>query len=259
MLKCVLGFSKPEQKNATSKMSNMLDKCVEIRCNIYKSIDRRILLYHLKKEKPRKKMVCSKFWSKPENSSVKLEEKNYLNKVENISSKYFDLKSFKILPRKNGFKKEMLKTEVSNWKEENDFMLEIHNLHNELRAIRERTYSPSKHLKPQDAPFIQIKKELIMPCFVPPKSPHSLIEEDLYHDPWALLVATIFLNKTSGRNARPYIFWFLDDNPDPLVLLDKRVEELETYFGALGLQKTRAYQVWRMSHDFIYKNWKKSK
>ena len=42
-------------------------------------------------------------------------------------------------------------------------------------------------------------KHLEYPDFVPPKSPHSLVQEQLYTDPWKLLVATIFLNRTTGR------------------------------------------------------------
>ncbi len=36
--------------------------------------------------------------------------------------------------------------------------------------------------------------------WTPPRSPYNLVQETLFHDPWKLLVATIFLNKTSGRN-----------------------------------------------------------
>ena len=32
----------------------------------------------------------------------------------------------------------------------------------------------------------------------PPRSPFNLVQEQLYRDPWKVLVATIFLNKTSG-------------------------------------------------------------
>lgn len=32
----------------------------------------------------------------------------------------------------------------------------------------------------------------------PPRSPFNLVQEQLYQDPWKVLVATIFLNKTSG-------------------------------------------------------------
>ena len=35
--------------------------------------------------------------------------------------------------------------------------------------------------------------------FSPPKSPHNLVQEQLYKDPWRLLVATIFLNRTTGK------------------------------------------------------------
>ena len=34
--------------------------------------------------------------------------------------------------------------------------------------------------------------------WIPPKSPYNLVQETLFHDPWKLLVATIFLNKTTG-------------------------------------------------------------
>ena len=33
----------------------------------------------------------------------------------------------------------------------------------------------------------------------PPQSPFGLIEEELYDDPWRLLLACLLLNKTSGR------------------------------------------------------------
>lgn len=34
----------------------------------------------------------------------------------------------------------------------------------------------------------------------PPRSPYKFIQEKLYKDPWRLLVSTIFLNKTTGKN-----------------------------------------------------------
>nr|XP_023016715.1 uncharacterized protein LOC111506019 [Leptinotarsa decemlineata] len=92
--------------------------------------------------------------------------------------------------------------------------------------------------------------------WIPPRSPHNLIEERLYHDPWALLTATIFLNRTSCTVARPFVFWFLTENPGPLKVLDQFPKDLEKYFCDLGLHSTRAVQVYRMSYDFLFKNWK---
>lgn len=34
--------------------------------------------------------------------------------------------------------------------------------------------------------------------WIPPRSPYSLIQEDLFHNPWQLLIATIFLTKVTG-------------------------------------------------------------
>ncbi len=35
--------------------------------------------------------------------------------------------------------------------------------------------------------------------WVPPQSPYGLLEEELWQDPWKLLVACMLLNKTSGK------------------------------------------------------------
>lgn len=35
--------------------------------------------------------------------------------------------------------------------------------------------------------------------WIPPRSPYALIQEDLFHNPWQLLIATIFLTKVSGK------------------------------------------------------------
>lgn len=37
--------------------------------------------------------------------------------------------------------------------------------------------------------------------YVPPRSPFCLIQESLFHDPWRLLISTIFLHRTSGEPA----------------------------------------------------------
>lgn len=41
--------------------------------------------------------------------------------------------------------------------------------------------------------------------WTPPRSPFNLVQETLFHDPWKLLVATVFLNKTSGRIQHTHI------------------------------------------------------
>ncbi len=41
-------------------------------------------------------------------------------------------------------------------------------------------------------------RHILYPDFSPPQSPYGLVQEQLYKEPWKLLVATIFLNKTTG-------------------------------------------------------------
>lgn len=113
----------------------------------------------------------------------------------------------------------------------------------------------NSHIIPTRNDINDTKSEKIQ--WIPPRSPHNLIEEILYHDPWALLVATIFLNKTSCTLARPHIFWFLVENPEPLSVIYRFPKDLEKYFENLGLKKTRAVQIWRMTNEYLQNNWKK--
>ena len=47
-------------------------------------------------------------------------------------------------------------------------------------------------------------RHLAYPDFVPPSSPYDLVQEQLYREPWKLLIATIFLNRTTGETPLPF-------------------------------------------------------
>ena len=51
-----------------------------------------------------------------------------------------------------------------------------------------------------DQPILRCHKHLEYPDFVPLQSPFNLVQESLWQDPWKLLIATIFLNRTTGQN-----------------------------------------------------------
>lgn len=48
---------------------------------------------------------------------------------------------------------------------------------------------------------IKRPRHFLYPNYTPPASPFSLIQEELHDDPWKVLVATIFLNRTAGKIA----------------------------------------------------------
>ncbi|XP_050292968.1 uncharacterized protein LOC126733623 isoform X2 [Anthonomus grandis grandis] len=234
------GFSEKDQNKPIKHVTTIFSACDKIKNQIYKTIDKRVLAnYKLETEK-KQKVVRSRYWRECTASyPIVKSEPNMLI----------------------GWNQEIKKEKIKDDEVDRELAIisQIQKLHQELVQIRKKKYSFSVDDIKQQSPFCQTKHELVIPPFVPPKSPHHLLEEDLYHNPWALLVATIFLNKTSGRSARPYVFWFLEENPDPFTVISKKVDELESYFGALGLQRTRAIQVWKMSHDFLYKNWTKAR
>lgn len=51
-------------------------------------------------------------------------------------------------------------------------------------------------------PGLSPPRRKVFKKWTPPRSPFNLVQETLFHDPWKLLVATVFLNKTSGKTAR---------------------------------------------------------
>ncbi len=66
------------------------------------------------------------------------------------------------------------------------------------RATRKRRKA---HTTANDQPDEKIKvgpRHLMYPDYAPPVSPYGLVQEQLWEDPWKLLIATIFLHRTTG-------------------------------------------------------------
>ena len=95
-------------------------------------------------------------------------------------------------------------------------MLDIASNGNDAKSPRvHESVSPvvsSDYFKPSPVP---LRKSQLAPNWIPPKSPFNLIQESLFHDPWKLLIATIFLNRTSGGKAIPVMWDFFKRYPTP--------------------------------------------
>lgn len=92
---------------------------------------------------------------------------------------------------------------------------------------------------------------------VMPVSPHYVIEEEFSTNPWAMLIATIFLTKTSGKTARPYMKSFFDEYPSPYDVLSDTPSSLERFFENLGLKK-RGRMIWKLSYQFVSSKWRRA-
>lgn len=90
-----------------------------------------------------------------------------------------------------------------------------------------------------------------------PLSPHYVVEEEFSSNPWAMLIATIFLTKTSGKTARPYMKAFFEEYPTPYHVLNDTPVSLERFFDNLGLRK-RGHMIWKLSYQFVSSKWRRA-
>jgi methyl-CpG-binding domain protein 4 len=110
--------------------------------------------------------------------------------------------------------------------------------------------------KTSDGTEISDAKEIMKAIiWVPPKSPYNLIQESLYQEPWKLLVATIFLNRTSGKVAIPLVWKFFDRWATPEAAYSADKDELAQFLQPMGLNNRRADQIMRFSYEFKHKAW----
>ncbi|OWF54242.1 uncharacterized protein LOC110445386 [Mizuhopecten yessoensis] len=91
--------------------------------------------------------------------------------------------------------------------------------------------------------------------WVPPKSPFCLIQESLYHDPWKLLIGTIFLNRTTGKAAIPLLWKFFNKWPNPDAARKADAAAIAKLLTPLGLHEKRAKIIIRFSDEYLTKDW----
>ncbi|XP_053455157.1 methyl-CpG-binding domain protein 4 isoform X1 [Nycticebus coucang] len=92
--------------------------------------------------------------------------------------------------------------------------------------------------------------------WTPPRSPFNLIQETLFHDPWKLLIATIFLNRTSGKMAIPVLWEFLEKYPSAEIARTADWRDISGLLKPLGLYDLRAKTIIKFSDEYLTKQWK---
>lgn len=83
------------------------------------------------------------------------------------------------------------------------------------------------------------------------KSPYHLIQEDLKHDTWAMMVACIMLNLTSIKQVRPVFVNFLQKYPNAACASLADELELAEMLRPLGLYNRRAKTLIKLSKAYI--------
>ncbi|XP_066285297.1 nucleolar protein dao-5-like [Branchiostoma lanceolatum] len=99
------------------------------------------------------------------------------------------------------------------------------------------------------------KEKFAATKWTPPRSPFNLVQEHLFHDPWKLLVATIFLQRTTGQAAIPLMWEFFRRWPSPEVTREADWKPISELLQPLGLYQKRAKTLIRFSDEFLTKDW----
>ncbi|KAL8714298.1 MAG: hypothetical protein Q9225_006592 [Loekoesia sp. 1 TL-2023] len=101
---------------------------------------------------------------------------------------------------------------------------------------------PSSKASPYFLPSPKPPREAVSCIPFPPLSStgFGLVQESLASNPFHLLIAVIFLNKTRGAVAMPIFYTFITRFPDAASLADADHEEVVGFFQNLGLQNQRA-------------------
>ncbi|KAL8725476.1 MAG: hypothetical protein Q9181_006407 [Wetmoreana brouardii] len=101
---------------------------------------------------------------------------------------------------------------------------------------------PSTKTSPYFLPLPKPPQEQVSCVPFPPLTSTSfgLVQESLASNPFHLLIAVIFLNKTRGAVAMPVFYTFIIRFPDPSSLATADHAEVVGFFQNLGLQNQRA-------------------
>ncbi|CAI9737241.1 methyl-CpG-binding domain protein 4 isoform X2 [Octopus vulgaris] len=121
-----------------------------------------------------------------------------------------------------------------------------------------KSLQKSKYFQKKDDKMTSLAQPRILSQtkWTPPKSPFCLVQESLFHDPWKLLIATIFLNKTTGKAAIPLLWKFFDLYPDADTTRKANWQEIARLITPLGLNEKRSKIIIRFSEEYRLKNWK---
>ncbi|TIA07877.1 DNA glycosylase [Aureobasidium pullulans] len=121
------------------------------------------------------------------------------------------------------------------------------------RKSRKSTGATSEHFTP--SPKIKKKRvpagvsAVVFPKLTAPR--FGLIQERLANDPFRLLIAVTFLNKTAGRAAVPIYEQVMEKYPTPTDLAAADVSDLSEMIHSLGFQNQRARKLVKIAETWI--------
>lgn len=90
---------------------------------------------------------------------------------------------------------------------------------------------------------------------IPPRSPHGLIQEDLWPDRWMILVSCLMLNCTSRKQVEKVMPEFIRRWPTPESLLEADATEISDLIAPLGFQNRRTKRLRELAEGYLNSDW----
>jgi len=95
--------------------------------------------------------------------------------------------------------------------------------------------------------------------WTPPRSPHNLIQEELWPNEWKILVSCMLLNLTTRKQLDKIRVEFFNKYPDAAAMAAADEDCLREMIKSLGLANKRAKTLIRFSREYLEKEWKTAK
>lgn len=137
--------------------------------------------------------------------------------------------------------------------------------HSEAAPAAGKVQARLKSKRPTKSPYFPHRHKH-RPTFLstlpfPPLSAPTfgLMQERLSHDPFRLLIATIFLNKTPGERAMPVFYQLMERYPTPTDLAKAEVSDVTAIIYQLGFQNQRARKCVSMAKMWLLRPPEKGK
>lgn len=127
----------------------------------------------------------------------------------------------------------------------------------EVQAAKVKSNLKNKPRRPTKSPYFphphKHRPTFLSTLPFPPLShtTFGLMQERLSHDPFRLLIATIFLNKTPGERAMPIFYQLMSRYPTPLALSNAEVSDITSLIYGLGFQNQRARKCVAMARAWV--------
>jgi methyl-CpG-binding domain protein 4 len=90
---------------------------------------------------------------------------------------------------------------------------------------------------------------------IPPRSPFSLIQEDLWPDEWMILVSCMLLNQTTRKQMEKVLPSFKRRWPTPQKFLEADLSDVGNLIGCLGFARRRTVNLVKMTQAYVSGEW----